>query len=127
MTFRGFPKDTLVFLRGTRAHNDKAWFDAHRVDYDEHYVTPAKAFVSAAGPRIAKLAPDIEAEPLINGSIFRINRDTRFSKDKRPYKDHLDFAFWEGERKFGMSSFFVRVSPDALIAAPAFTAAARAI
>lgn len=43
------------------------------------------------------------------GSIFRINRDVRFSKDKRPYKDHIDFWFWEGERKRAVSGFFLRV------------------
>jgi uncharacterized protein (DUF2461 family) len=49
------------------------------------------------------------------GSIFRINRDTRFSKDKRPYKDHLDFWFWEGDRKAASSGLFARVSPDGVI------------
>ena len=66
----------------------------------------------AAGERLRPLAPAIHAEPRILGSIFRINRDTRFSKDKRPFKDHLDFWFWEGDRKAAVSGFFARVSPD---------------
>ncbi len=110
--FQGFPQGTLKFLRGVRANNTKKWFEAHRSDYDQFYVAPAKEFVTAVGQRMAKLAPDVIAEPKINGSIFRINRDVRFSKDKRPYKDHLDFAFWEGECKGSGSSFFFRVSPD---------------
>lgn len=48
------------------------------------------------------------------GSIFRINRDTRFSKDKTPYKDHLDLWFWEGDRKTATSGFFLRIAPDAV-------------
>ena len=51
----------------------------------------------------------------MNGSIFRINRDTRFSSDKRPYKDHLDFWFWEGDRKAAVSALFLRVSPDGVV------------
>jgi uncharacterized protein (DUF2461 family) len=43
---------------------------------------------------------------------FRINRDTRFSPDKRPYKDHLDLWLWEGDRKAAVSRLFARVSPE---------------
>jgi len=50
----------------------------------------------------------------VNGSIFRINRDIRFSNDKTPYKDHLDFWFWEGTRKTAVSGFFLRLSPAGL-------------
>jgi uncharacterized protein (DUF2461 family) len=46
------------------------------------------------------------------GSIFRINRD---SADKRPYKDHLHFWFWQGERKAAVSGLFLRVSPDGVM------------
>jgi uncharacterized protein (DUF2461 family) len=46
------------------------------------------------------------------GSIFRINRDTRFSPDKRPYKDHLDLWLWERDRKAAVSGLFARVSPE---------------
>ncbi len=113
-TFTGFPRKTLTFLRSLRANNTKKWFDAHRSDYEEFYVAPAKAFVSAVGPRLAKLVPGIVAKPRINGSIFRINRDTRFSKDKSPYKDHLSLRFWEGERNTSASAFFLRISPDEL-------------
>ncbi|MEM6991152.1 MAG: DUF2461 family protein, partial [Myxococcota bacterium] len=88
--FDGFPKQTLTFLKGLGANNDKAWFTAHRADYDNYFMEPAKHFVVALGERLAKSSPGIHAEPKVNGSIFRINRDVRFSKDKRPYKDHLD-------------------------------------
>jgi len=113
--FPGFPKETLTFLRGLRKNNSKSWFDAHRGDYDDYYVQPAKDFVVAIGQRLSKVAPEIVAEPRINGSIFRINKDVRFSKDKTPYKDHLDFAFWQGDKKSSSSSLFFRVSPDGII------------
>lgn len=110
--FTGFPRGTLDFLRGLRKNNSRAWFDAHREDYERFYLGPAREFVLVAGERLQAIAPTIRAEPRILGSIFRINRDTRFSKDKRPYKDHLDFWFWEGDRKAAVSGFFARVSPD---------------
>lgn len=109
--FTGFPKRTLTFLRGLRRNNTKAWFDEHRGDYDRYWVEPAKDFVEAAGAALQAVAP-VSAEPRINGSIFRINRDIRFSKDKAPYKDHLDFWFWEGERSTAASGFYLRISPD---------------
>jgi len=55
---------------------------------------------------------DIVAQPSVLGSIFRIDRDTRFSKDKTACKNHLDLWFWEGERCQAVSGFFVRSTPD---------------
>ena len=110
-----FPADTVAFLADLRAHNDKGWFDANRARYEAAYLAPAKAFVDVIGPSLDELVSGIRAEPKVLGSIFRINRDTRFSADKRPYKDHLDFWFWEGERKTAVSGLFLRVSPDGII------------
>jgi uncharacterized protein (TIGR02453 family) len=112
VSFDGFPEQTLLFLRELREHNDKGWFEAHREEYERFYVSPAKSFVVAAGEILAPVAPAIRAEPRILGSIFRINRDTRFGTDRRPYKDHIDFWFWEGERSQAVSGFFLRLSPD---------------
>ena len=110
--FAGFPQATLDFLAGIRADNSKAWFDAHRSDYDSHYVGVAKDFVEAAGEALAEIAP-VQAEPRVNGSIFRVNRDIRFTKDKRPYKDHLDIWIWEGaDRRTAASGFYLRITPD---------------
>ena len=55
------------------------------------------AFVAAIGDKLVKHSPNISAIPKVNGSIFRVNRDIRFSKDKTPYKDHIDLWFWEGD------------------------------
>jgi uncharacterized protein (TIGR02453 family) len=114
-TFEGFPPQTRAFLRDLAAHNEKPWFDAHRDDYERWWMAPARAFVEAIGEELAKLVPDIRAEPKTNGSIMRINRDVRFSADKRPYKDHLDFWFWEGaERRAAVSGIFARLTPETL-------------
>lgn len=115
-TFAGFPAGTVKFLKGLRADNTKAWFDDHRADYDTYFVGAGRDFVAALGPRLQEIAPDVRFEPKINGSLFRINRDVRFSKDKTPYKDHLDLWFWHGERKgWGAPGFWFRLSPDVTI------------
>src|SRR5438105_4788384 len=101
--FEGFPKEAQRFLASLAKNNRKDWFDAHRDDYERYLLEPAFAFVSELGPRLRKLDPAIRAEPRVNGSIGRINRDIRFSKDKSPYKDHLNLWFWQGPAKRGES------------------------
>lgn len=114
--FAGFPAEGFRFLKGLAAHNSKQWFDEHREAYEECVLEPAKAFVEALGPRLRKFAPAAKAEPRVNGSIFRINRDVRFSKDKSPYKTHLDLWFWEGEKRgWDAPGFFMRMYGDRLI------------
>lgn len=114
MTF-AFPHETQSFLADLRAHNDKPWFDANRDRYQAAYVDAAKALVEAVAPAVERLAPGIKAEARVLGSIFRINRDVRFSADKRPYKDHLDLSFWHGDRKTSVSALFLRIAPDEVI------------
>ena len=113
--FSGFKRETIEFLRGLEANNSKLWFDENRAAYDAHYIAPAKDFVAAIGPHLRSLAPKLNAEPRVNGSIFRVNRDIRFSKDKTPYKPHIDLWFWEGERKIASSGLFFRLAPGGLI------------
>lgn len=113
--FKGFPEATFKFLRDISRNNDKAWFDTHRADYEAGYVEPARAFVAAIGPELRKISRTISFDPKINGSIFRIQRDVRFAKDKRPYKDHLDLWFWHGDKRgWDTPGFFMRLSPDRL-------------
>lgn len=109
-----FPSDTQRYLRDLRTHNTKPWFEANRDRYETAYLAPARAFVDAVGPQLQELVPGVSAEARVNGSIFRINRDIRFSADKTPYKDHLDFWFWEGERRTALSGLFLRVAPEAV-------------
>jgi uncharacterized protein (TIGR02453 family) len=67
---------------------------------------------------LRRFSPDVNADPRVGGSIGRINRDTRFSKDKRPYKDHLDFFFWEGPGKSRDSpGYWFRLGPERVIVA----------
>lgn len=114
MTFSGFPPETLSFLTDLGRHNDKTWFDDHRHEYEKVILAPARAFITLLGEELRdQISPAIRAEPRVNGSIFRLNRDTRFSRDKRPYKEHLDLMFWEGQgRSRDCPGFFLRLTPQ---------------
>lgn len=111
----GFPSETFAFLAGIGANNEKAWFDANRRLYDAGYVDAGKAFVEAVGPELRKLSPAVQYEPKIGASLMRVNRDTRFSRNKQPYKDHLDLFFWHGDRKgFTQPGFFLRLTAESV-------------
>jgi uncharacterized protein (TIGR02453 family) len=115
--FAGFPPDGLDVLVALAADNTRECFDARRGAYESGLLAPAKAFVTALGDELrARVSPEIRAEPRVNGSILRINRDTRFATDKRPYKEHLDMWFWEGDapsrERPGLS---VRLRPESVV------------
>jgi uncharacterized protein (TIGR02453 family) len=113
--FSAFPKETLQFLAGIDADNSKDWFEENRGLYDAGYFEPARVFVESMGPRLKKISPGVKYEPKVNGSIGRINRDVRFSKDKRPYKNHLDIWFWHGEKKgWDRPGFYLRITPQTI-------------
>lgn len=117
MGFEGFSDETFRFLAELTANNEKAWFEANRGRYEAHYLAPALAFIEAIGPRLREELPGaVQYEARVNGSLFRINRDVRFSKDKTPYKNHIDMWFWQGERKGWESpGYYMRLLPDEMI------------
>src|SRR5437899_12809639 len=115
VVFQGFTPGLLEFLSALRANNNRDWFQAHRADNENYLVDPARAFVEAMGEELKALGSDIHAEPRVRGSIFAINRDIRFAKDKTPYKTYLDLWFWQGD---GLSrerpGYFFRLTPETL-------------
>jgi len=110
--FSGFARELIEFLDGLKANNDRAWFDKHRDDYESLFKEPARDFVAAMSGRLGEIAEDLTAEPKIGRSIHRINRDTRFSKDKTPYNTHLHFVFWRGAKPVGSSGFHFVIGPS---------------
>lgn len=85
--FLSFP-ETQAFLKDLAANNERTWFQANKARYERVYKQPAEAFVEELRPRVAALA----GEPM-GGKLFRIHRDVRFSKDKRPYQTHVHLGF----------------------------------
>jgi uncharacterized protein (TIGR02453 family) len=108
--FPGFPPAAQRFLADLRDHNDRDWFNAHKATYEQAIKGPAEALLACLEPELAVLAGGPVA-----GKIFRIHRDVRFSKDKRPYNAHLHIAF---PASHGRSSdvvacgYFFALEPD---------------
>jgi len=113
--FNGFTKETIAFFKGLKKNNTREWFESRRPIYEAHVMEPAKAFVVAMGARLKELVPRLIAIPKINKSIFRLNRDTRFSEDKSPYKTNLGLYFWEGGRsRMEGAGFYFHLEPPFL-------------
>ncbi len=114
--FTGFGPDAMAFLDGLAADNTKRYFDAHRTVYDRQVVAPLKSLVVALGDALReRVSVDIRSEPKVGRSMFRINRDLRFSKDKTPYNAYLDAVFWEGESPRTSPAFILRIAPDDVV------------
>jgi uncharacterized protein (TIGR02453 family) len=111
-----FAPEALDFLRRLEENNERGWFHAHRDEYDRLLLEPARDFVEAFGGLSERLGEGVDADPRVGRSIMRINRDTRFSRDKRPYKTHLDLWFPQGAgRSRERPGFWFRLTPERLI------------
>lgn len=112
MTCMGMPQATRQFLAQLEANNERTWFEANRAVYQTAFLAPAEELVSRLGAALRAELPDIRAEPRINGSIRRINRDTRFSADKSPYKCRLHMIFWEGDKPMASPGLHLVIRPN---------------
>lgn len=116
MGFEGFPRECIEFYRDLARNNDTAWFAAHKADYEEYVLRPARLFIMDMGDRLNTIVPGINADPRVNRSIFRIYRDTRFRHDKTPYKTHLGIWFWEGiAPRMECSGFYFHLESDRIV------------
>ncbi len=113
MAFTGFNKDFFKFLRDLKKNNDRAWFEAHKERYKAVIVAPMEDFIVALGEKAAKTLPDYRFDPRANGgSMFRIYRDTRFSKDKTPYKTQASAHFRHiGGKDVHAPGFYLHLEP----------------
>ncbi len=83
-------KEYVEFFRGLHENNDRDWFLGHKKEYDAYVKEPFENFIGAIIEEMREIDPAIEAVP--RDTIFRINRDVRFSKDKTPYKTYMSAA-----------------------------------
>ena len=89
-----FNPELFAFLRDLKRHNDRAWFLENKSRYEEHVKAPMLSFLVDLKPAMAKISRAIDVDPRpVGGSMFRIHRDTRFSRDKSPYKTHASAYF----------------------------------
>ena len=86
-----FPAEGLRFLRQLKRNNNRDWFQANKETYERAVKAPMQELVIAIGEAFRRFAPEMVADPKV--SVYRIYRDTRFSKDKTPYKTHVAAIF----------------------------------
>lgn len=111
--FTGFPEETVQFLLDLRFHNDTAWFNKHRERYLRDVQAPFYAFIEDAVPLMQRIDPLMEIRPY--KLLSRIRRDTRFSKDKSPYRDHHWIWFKRGgEDRWKSLGFWFEFGPQRL-------------
>ncbi len=92
--FPGFPKDFFAFFRELKANNNRVWFEDNKQRFRDSVQASMSDFIVAMAPRLAKISKNFVADPRPNGgSMFRIYRDVRFAKDKRPYKENAGCHF----------------------------------
>ncbi len=104
--FNGFNKDAIEFLKDLKQNNTKVWFEDNRSRYEKAILEPNIEYVNEMGEHLQVLVPSIKAKPKVSGSLFRIYRDVRFSKDKTPMKSKIGILFWQGQAHRMQSSCF---------------------
>lgn len=109
-----FGPELFAFLRELKANNDRAWFQSNRRRYEQDVRDPLLRFVADFGPRLEATSACFVADPRpVGGSMFRIYRDTRFSKDKSPYKTAAaaHFRHEAGSRDVHAPGFYLHLEP----------------
>ncbi|MCI4345560.1 MAG: DUF2461 domain-containing protein [Thermoplasmata archaeon] len=111
---RFFGPEAFRFLRDLRANNERDWFQANKERYERSVQAPALRFIEAMGPRLAKLSPHLVASARTSrGSLTRIYRDTRFSKDKSPYRANVGIHFFHdrGGKEQHLPGLYFHMAP----------------
>lgn len=110
-----FSPDLFRFLSELAEHNEREWFKANQSRYDESVKEPALDFIEEFRPRLEAISPHFRANArAVGGSLFRIHRDTRFSKDKTPYKLNTGVHFRHERAKDAHApGFYLHLQPRA--------------
>jgi uncharacterized protein (TIGR02453 family) len=113
-TFPGFPRGLFTFLDQLAANNNRAWFNDNKQRYRDVVVEPVCDFIEAMEPRLHAVSEHFVADPRPHGgSMFRIYRDTRFSRDKSPYKENVGCHFrHEAGKDAHAPGFYVHLGRD---------------
>lgn len=112
--FSGFKSPTVNFLQELSENNNRNWFTQNKQRYEADIFIPALNYISAMSAPLAKVSPQFNAVPKrIGGSLMRIYRDTRFSKDKTPYKTNIGIHFRHRLGKdMHAPGYYVHIDPN---------------
>jgi uncharacterized protein (TIGR02453 family) len=113
MTDRYFTKQTFIFLSSLAVNNNREWFEAHKQEYEDVVRTPALNFISDMAEGMPAISKHFRALPKkAGGSLMRVQRDTRFSRDKTPYKTNIGIQFrHEVGKDVHAPGYYVHVEP----------------
>ncbi|NOX34799.1 MAG: DUF2461 domain-containing protein [Deltaproteobacteria bacterium] len=112
-SFHGFSKDSFSYLKNLKANNNKIWFETHKQEYQDFILKPLQNLVKDLGQAMVNIDPFLEISPKINKTISRIYRDTRFSKNKSPFKTTMWITFKRPDKKWqDTPTYFFEISPD---------------
>lgn len=114
--FNGFPPDFFPFFEDLKNNNNRDWFNENKARYYESVVNPISEFIVCIKPALHEISSHYKADPKPHGgSMFRIYRDTRFSKDKTPYKTHAGIQFrHEAGKNAHAPGYYVHLQTDDL-------------
>jgi uncharacterized protein (TIGR02453 family) len=109
-----FEKTSIQFLRELSANNNREWFKTHKVRYEEDVLDVALRFIQSMQDPLAEIAPNFTAVPTrMGGSLMRVYRDTRFSRNKLPYKTNIGIQFrHERAKDVHSPGYYVHIDPD---------------
>jgi uncharacterized protein (TIGR02453 family) len=111
----GFTPEFFRFLRDLAKNNNRDWFNANKSRYETSVRDPSFAFVRAVGPKLGSLSRHLVADPRpVGGSVMRIYRDIRFSRDKSPYRTTVGIHFPHepvGSEEEHLPGFFLHLAP----------------
>lgn len=110
--FAGFPPDCIAFLRDLAANNDRGWYQANKERFEASCLRPALDLITALQGPLARLDPALVAIPKMNGSLRRLHRDVRFSKDRRHFAPRLHMIFWAGSHPMRAPGVHVVIAHD---------------
>jgi uncharacterized protein (TIGR02453 family) len=114
--FPGFTPEALKFLAALKKNNKREWFQPRKQKFDDHWKTPMTELVAALNDQMLRFAPDYVHDPA--KAVLRIYRDTRFSKDKTPYKTHVAAVLRRhGLSKDGSAQVYFHVDPTEVVMA----------
>lgn len=105
-----FTQDTINFLVENRLQNDKAWFEAHKERYNKYVVAPFVSLVEELSHALLGIDNKLICSPKVGGSVSRIWRDARFSKDKSLFRDMM-WCMFVRKKNMGLPEFFFVISP----------------
>jgi uncharacterized protein (TIGR02453 family) len=127
--FKGFSPKTLKFLKDLKVNNNKVWFKAHKSDYENYVLQPMRDLVTDLGDFMLDIDPSFEITPAVNKTISKIYRDTRFSKDKSPFRSVVWFTFKNQKKDWTthVCGYFFELSIDSYRYGMGFYNAAPAI